>query len=113
MLLFNVLHHVPAASRVPLLRECRRVAGQGPIYLKDHLSRGAADDARLATLDLLGNIPFRGMLSASYLREDDWHDLASKTGHVMGEPLTGPYRNGALEVLFPNRLEVSMKWRPV
>jgi SAM-dependent methyltransferase len=113
ILLFNVLHHVPVASRVPLLQECHRVAGEGPIYLKDHVSRGAADDARLATLDFLGNIPFRGMVSASYLREEDWLALASTTGYAVGERLTGPYRNGALGVLFPNRLEISMKWRPV
>ncbi len=112
ILLFNVLHHVPVACRVTLIRECRRVAGKGPIYIKDHISSGLIDDARLALLDFLGNVPFRGMVSARYLREKDWHDLANKTGHYTSEHLSGAYRAGAFETLFPNRLEVSMRWRP-
>jgi len=51
ILLFNVLHHVPAADRMALIHECHRVAGRGPIYIKDHISRGVLDDARLAILD--------------------------------------------------------------
>ncbi len=112
VLLFNVLHHVPVASRIPLLQECRRVAGRGPIYIKDHLSTGTADDVRLTALDVLGNVPFSGMVSASYLREHDWAQLAGGSGHVQGERLTGTYRSGVFGRLFPNRLEVSMKWRP-
>lgn len=113
VLLFNVLHHVPVPTRATLLRECRRVAGRGPIYIKDHLSLGRIDDGRLALLDFLGNAPFSGMVRASYLREDEWRDLASRTGHQTGERLSGQYRAGAMEMLFPNRLEVSMRWRPV
>lgn len=113
ILLFNVLHHVPVASRATLMRECRRVAGYGPIYIKDHISRGAADDVRLAILDLLGNAPFRGMVKATYMRDEDWHDLAIGTGHGTSERLSGPYRAGPFEALFPNRLEVSMRWHPV
>jgi ubiquinone/menaquinone biosynthesis C-methylase UbiE len=112
ILLFNVLHHVPVASRAMLMRECRRVAGSGPIYIKDHVSRGAADNVRLAILDLLGNAPFQGMVKARYLRDEDWHELAMRTGHVTSERLFGPYRAGAFEALFPNRLEVSMRWLP-
>jgi SAM-dependent methyltransferase len=113
ILLFNVLHHVPVAVREPLIRECRRVAGRGPIYIKDHLSRGAVDDSRLAILDLLGNVPFGGMIHANYLREADWSDLALRTGHQTSEPLSGRYRTGPMERLFPNRLEVSMRWLPL
>ena len=113
VLLFNVIHHVPTASRTGLLRECRRVAGDGPVYIKDHVARDALDDARLATLDFIGNTPFRGMVSASYLRDCDWQDLAEQTGHCSSESLSGPYRSGVLASLFPNRLEVSMRWRPV
>jgi SAM-dependent methyltransferase len=113
VLLFNVLHHVPAGARVRLMSECRRVAGGGPIYIKDHLSRGAVDDVRLATLDLLGNVPFSGMVRASYLREEDWHDLTARTGHRTAERVSGQYRKGPMEVLFPNRLEISMRWQPV
>ncbi len=47
-----------AVTRVP------RVAGRGPLYIKDHLSLGRGDDARLAVLDFLGNVPFSGMVHA-------------------------------------------------
>jgi ubiquinone/menaquinone biosynthesis C-methylase UbiE len=113
ILLFNVLHHVPAPLRAGLLRECRRVAGRGPIYIKDHLSAGKLDDCRLSALDLLGNLPFGGMVRASYLREEDWRQLAAGTAHVTSAYLSGRYRTGVLESLFPNRLEISMRWRPL
>ena len=35
LLLCNVLHHVPTASRVALLKECRRVSKSGIVYVKD------------------------------------------------------------------------------
>jgi ubiquinone/menaquinone biosynthesis C-methylase UbiE len=113
ILLFNVLHHVPATSRMALLRECRRVAGRGPLYIKDHVSEGRVDDVRLAVLDFLGNVPFSGMVRASYLREEDWRELASRTGYESSAHVSGRYRAGLMEMLFPNRLEVSMRWRPV
>ena len=112
VLLFNVLHHVAPAARIALLRECRRVAGDGPIYIKDHLSQGAADDVRLTVLDFLGNVPFGGMVHAKYLRESDWRGLARATGHEASEYLSGPYRGSMFAALAPNRLEVSMRWRP-
>ncbi len=113
VLLFNVLHHVAPADRVPLLRECRRVAGPGPLYIKDHVSMGASDDARLAVLDLLGNAPFRGMVTASYLRQADWRDLAIGAGYEVDEKRAGEYRGGLMRALFPNRLEICMRWRPL
>jgi SAM-dependent methyltransferase len=113
VVLFNVLHHVPVAGRAALIRECRRVAGRGPLYIKDHLSTGSIDDRRLAVLDFLGNVPFSGMVWASYLRDADWLELAAQTGHETSEPLSGRYRRGVTAALFPNRLEVSMRWRPV
>jgi ubiquinone/menaquinone biosynthesis C-methylase UbiE len=113
VVLFNVLHHVPREVRLSLLLECRRVAGTGPIYIKDHLTRGRADDVRLASLDLLGNLPFSGMLRASYLTEADWLDLATRSSHSIEVQVPSYYRSGLSAVLFPNRLEVSMKWRPV
>jgi SAM-dependent methyltransferase len=113
VLLFNVLHHVSPSDRVPLLRECRRVAARGPLYIKDHISRGAGDDVRLAVLDLLGNAPFRGMLTASYLRAADWRDLANAAGYEVEEQRGGEYRSGLMGALFPNRLEVCMRWRPL
>jgi SAM-dependent methyltransferase len=113
VVLFNVLHHVPLAARAALMRECHRVAGRGPIYIKDHLSQGTLDDARLAILDLLGNLPFHGMLRARYLREADWQALALAGGYERGPPLSARYRGGVFGALFPNRLEVSMKWSAV
>ena len=112
IVLLNVLHHVPVTARAPLLRECRRVAGRGPIYIKDHLSTGYADDLRLAFLDLMGNVPFHGMVRAKYLREQDWQALAQETAHASSEHVSGAYRGGAFAELFPNRLEVTMRWRP-
>lgn len=113
ILLFNVLHHVPVGGRVELLRECRRVAGRGPIYIKDHLSRGALDRLRLTALDFVGNTPFGGMVRADYLSADEWRELAAHSGHAAGEPLSGPYRRGLAAMCFPNRLEVSMRWLPL
>lgn len=111
VLLFNVLHHVPVASRAKLLLECRRVAGSGPIYVKDHVSKGHADDFRLTLLDLMGNLPVNGMVRAHYLREEDWRHLASTTGHLIDGRISGTYRSGGFRMLFPNALEISMRWR--
>jgi ubiquinone/menaquinone biosynthesis C-methylase UbiE len=111
-LFFNVLHHVPVTSRAMLMRECCRVTGRGPIYIKDHLSNGVLDDARLSILDVLGNVPFHGMISARYLRGEDWHALARAIHYDPGEYLSGTYRTGCFESLFPNRLETSMRWCP-
>lgn len=112
IVLFNVLHHVPVSGRAALIRECRRVAGRGPIYIKDHVSTGKTDDRRLTVLDFLGNVPFSGMVRASYLREEDWRELAAETRHETSESISGSYRSGIQAALFPNRLEVSMRWRP-
>ena len=112
ILLFNVLHHVPVTSRVVLMRECRRVVGNGPIYIKDHISQGRIDDARLTVLDILGNALFRGTVSARYLRDQDWRDLARATGNDQGERLSDAYRTGSFAFLFPNRLETTMRWQP-
>lgn len=112
-LLFNVLHHVPVVQRLPLLRECRRVVGPGPLYIKDHISQGRGDDARLGALDLLGNAPFKGMVKARYLRAADWHDLAAQAGYAPSDRLVGDYRGGLMATIFPNRLELSTRWRPV
>lgn len=113
ILIFNVLHHVPRAARLQVLRECRRVAGDGPIFIKDHIRHGALDGARLAALDLMGNMPFHGMVQARYLGEEEWRELADGIGDaVLAETRGGPYRSGLFGALFPNRLETTMKWRP-
>jgi SAM-dependent methyltransferase len=108
----NVLHHVPVAVRPKLMAECARVAGGGPIYIKDHEAGSAVDHARLFVLDALGNVPFGGMVSASYLTASDWERLAADCGYRIERRISGPYRAGAFEVLFPNRLEVTMRLVP-
>jgi SAM-dependent methyltransferase len=110
IMLFNVLHHVLPGQRALLLRECRRVVGQGPIYIKDHLSHGIIDNARLAALDLMGNLPFKGMLSARYLRAAEWEKLAACSKSVAAPFGLSQYRSGLFQIIFPNRLEVVTRW---
>jgi SAM-dependent methyltransferase len=105
----NVLHHVPAAVRASLMRECARVAGNGPIYIKDHLAASPVDHWRLFVLDAIGNVPFGGMVKASYLTAEDWQLLAAGSGYRIDRQISGVYRSGSFERLFPNRLEVTMR----
>ena len=106
----NVLHHVPVATRYGLMRECVRVVGRGPIYIKDHLAASSLDHARLFVLDALGNVPFGGMVKASYLTATDWETLATASGCRIDRQISGAYRAGTFESVFPNRLEVTMRW---
>ncbi len=109
----NVLHHVPVAARVDLLREIRRTVA-GPLYIKDHQRRGMIDHWRLTALDAIGNIPFGGMLWARYLSAAEWQVLADAAGYriaARASPLR--YRTGAYALIFPNRLEVTMRFDPV
>jgi SAM-dependent methyltransferase len=105
----NVVHHVPVAARVGLFREIARVV-DGPLYIKDHAARSWLDHRRLAMLDLLGNIPFGGMVRADYLTLADWQALADASGYRIAETLRVPYRRGAMALAFPNRLEIAMRW---
>lgn len=105
----NVLHHVPPAVRPGLLSECARVTGHGPIYIKDHLAASPLDHARLFVLDAIGNLPFGGMVSARYLSERDWAQLADAAGYRIDALQSGPYRSGWFARLFPNRLEITMR----
>lgn len=108
----NVLHHVPVMERVNLLREIRRVV-HGPLYIKDHVSNGLVDDARLSVLDAIGNIPFGGMIKAKYLSQQEWQSLADATGWTISAQISNAqYRSGPYAVLFPNRLETTMRFDP-
>lgn len=108
----NVLHHVPVDRRAGLLREIRRVV-DGPLYIKDHLSVGSFDDLRLTTLDAIGNIPFGGMLWAKYLRQEEWNLLSDASGyHIAACAERMPYRKGIGALLFPNKLEITMRLEP-
>jgi ubiquinone/menaquinone biosynthesis C-methylase UbiE len=109
----NVLHHVPPPNRSALMHECARVAGGGPIYIKDHLAASRLDHARLLVLDMMGNIPFGGMVRASYLSAEDWQRLAAAPSYRIDRQISGAYRSGAFARLFPNHLEVTMRWARV
>jgi ubiquinone/menaquinone biosynthesis C-methylase UbiE len=113
VLLCNVLHHVPKDRRRALLEECGRVAAAGTVYIKDHLAASRLDHARLAVLDLLGNVPFGGMVEASYLEAADWRTLAQDAGFRIETQDCDVYRAGPMARLFPNRLEVAMRWAKV
>lgn len=109
----NVLHHVPFTKRADLLREIRRVV-VGPLYIKDHASRGLVDNLRLTMLDAIGNIPFGGMIKARYLSPDQWRDLAHASGWRIARTAgQRRYRTGLMAALFPNRLEITMRLDPV
>ncbi len=106
----NVIHHVETTDRAPLLLDCRRVAKNGDLLIKDHVAVGSLDHARLAVLDVVGNTIFSGMIRASYLTDADWRRLAAETGFVMEHATSGPYRSSFYATLFPNRLETTMRW---
>lgn len=110
VVLSNVLHHVPEMSRVGLLLECSRVAGGSRLYIKDHLTTGALDRTRLAVLDYVGNTPFHGMVKATYLGWSEWAELATAAGYRVESSVSGAYRSGLLAKMFPNRLEIAMRW---
>jgi len=110
VILSNVLHHVPPSVRPAVMLECARVAGAGPIYIKDHVAASQLDRARLLVLDLMGNLPFGGMVKASYLAAEDWQRLAAGAGYSIDRQISGAYRSGHFERLFPNRIEVTMRW---
>jgi ubiquinone/menaquinone biosynthesis C-methylase UbiE len=112
VILNNVIHHVPVAIRPALMRECGRVGGDGPIYVKDHVTASPIDRMRLMFLDLVGNAPFSGMIRASYLSDGDWNVLAQLAGLRIDASVGGEYRSGAFAALFPNRLERTMRWLP-
>jgi SAM-dependent methyltransferase len=105
----NVLHHVPIPVRPALLAEIRRVVA-GPLYIKDHVQAGRLDRARLSVLDFIGNIPFGGMVSADYLGDEEWRSLAAGAGYRIAETVEARYRGGPFALLFPNRLETTMRW---
>ena len=106
----NVIHHVEIKDRVPLLKECRRVAPGGGLLIKDHLAAGRIDHLKLTALDVIGNAPFSGMIRASYLETAQWQALAAASGYRIAESASGPYRGALFGALFPNRLETTMRW---
>jgi SAM-dependent methyltransferase len=107
----NVMHHIPPAVRVDLMREVRRVVS-GPVYIKDHVAASWLDHARLTVLDAIGNIPFGGQIDADYLSRAEWEQLALAAGYRITAQADGTYREGVMAWLFPNRLETTMRFEP-
>jgi len=107
----NVLHHVPRRHRLKLVSECKRVAGT--IYIKDHVAVTIADHARLQILDMLGNLPFHGMVSAHYLDFAEWREIATVAGYEVSFFDAGRYRFGVMAAIFPNRLECLIRFDPL
>lgn len=109
----NVMHHVPVAGRVALLREIRRAVA-GPVFIKDHIGGTLVKDLQLSILDAIGNIPFGGMIKAWYLSRTDWEELAAKSGYTIGATAQQRrYRNGPMASAFPNRLETTFRLDPM
>jgi len=106
----NVIHHVLPDDRVPLLRECRRVAPRGAMFIKDHLAVSRLDHWRLTALDAIGNVPFHGMVKAEYLSPSQWAVLAADAGYAVTSRTSSIYRRGPFAAIFPNTLEVLMRW---
>ena len=108
----NVVHHVPIAARLDLLREIRRVVN-GPLYIKDHETCGTLDKLRLTAMDAIGNIPFGGMIWARYLTQGEWERLAAESGYrIASRAAPAQYRKNIYALLFPNRLKVTMRFEP-
>ena len=86
------------------------MTGAGHLYIKDHEARGWLDRLRLTILDALGNTPFGGQVRASYPARAEWDELAAASGYRIERRLSGDYRDGLFGALFPNRLEITMRW---
>ena len=110
-ILVNVLHHVPEEARLGLLAEALRVTRRA-LLVKDHLATGAWSHRVLAVMDLVGNAPFGGMVSATYLDADAWQKLFSALPiHVEAFGRLGVQR-GPRSVLFRDRLEIVFRLTP-
>jgi SAM-dependent methyltransferase len=95
----DVVASVPVGDRVTLLREIARTTA-GPLYIKDHEVRGPLDRLRLAAM---------GYGRAS-LTMDEWRTLADASGWRIAAKVRARYRRGIKARLFPNRLELAMRW---
>lgn len=103
-LLSNVLHHT--GDQLAVLREVCRVTRRR-VIIKDHLCRNAFDRWRLAFLDVAGNWRFGASTTGDYLNREQWNAMFASTEHdsvTWLEDLS--FRQGALERVFGNRLEV-------
>ena len=71
------------------------------------------DKMRLTAMDAIGNIPFGGMIWARYLTRAEWERLAVESGYrIACRAAPKQYRKSIHGLLFPNRLEVTMRFEP-
>lgn len=106
VLLINVVHH--AADQRRLLDEACRVA-RHRVIIKDHLQESLLDWARLAFLDIAGNLRFGASATGHYRSRAEWHTLLGSRATWTLEMFDDlAFREGWLARVFPNALEVMM-----
>jgi hypothetical protein len=52
------------------------------------------------------------MLWARYLGPDEWQETARAAGFHIAAQVTASYRRGLFDMVFPNRLEITMRLEP-
>lgn len=110
VVLVNVLHHVSKENRDALMKEIVRVCCKGGfVLIKDHVAKNMLDRFRLYMMDAIGNVPFSGMVEASYLSMSDWQLLFSGADVEVSVLENTKYRGSVYSLIFPNRLEVMFK----
>jgi SAM-dependent methyltransferase len=103
-ILSNVLHH--ADDQLAVLAETCRVT-RHRVIIKDHLARHFLDRGKLALLDIAGNRRFGADTQGVYLDRAEWSAMfAALPGATVAWYEGLSFRTGALEIAFPNALEV-------
>ena len=106
VLLVNVVHH--AADQRRLIDSACRVARRR-VVIKDHLQESTLDWARLAFLDIAGNLRFGASATGTYRSRAEWNALlGSRAGWTLEIFDDLEFREGWLARAFPNALEVLM-----
>ncbi len=103
----NVIHHVPPSARSAFLCEVSRVTRRA-ILIKDHIATGSWSRLILSAMDFVGNVPFKGMIEASYLDAGAWTALfadckMSATVYRQLRVLRGPRT-----LIFPDNVEIAI-----
>ena len=84
-----------------------------PVYVKDHISASSLDHLILFVEDVIGNAPYGGQIKAWYLSKKDWAALAAESGFRIDRVARAEYRSGIFKLIFPNKLQIAMRWLPV
>ena len=103
-----------ARRSAPPMRECARVAGAGPIYIKDHLAASAPRPCQAARTRPDGQpTVWRMVQAARYLTAEDWLRLSAAAGYRdrAADP-AAPIATAVSSVCSPIAPEVTMRWVP-